>query len=43
LAKQLLGWSPKVDLAEGLKATADYFAGELARGREPARALAAAE
>ncbi len=43
LAQSLLGWTPRVDLAEGLKATAEYFAAELALSKEPARAFAAAE
>jgi len=31
LAKQKLGWQPKVDVDEGFKATIDYFRKELAR------------
>jgi UDP-glucuronate decarboxylase len=31
LAKQKLGWQPKVDVNEGFKATIDYFRKELAR------------
>jgi len=29
LAKELLGWEPRVELAEGLRRTADYFAAVL--------------
>ena len=32
LAKELLGWTPKVSLEEGLKATIRWFAGDGARG-----------
>jgi dTDP-glucose 4,6-dehydratase len=32
-AKRLLGWTPKVDLAEGLKVTMDYFKREFAESR----------
>lgn len=48
-AEALLGWSPKVELQQGLKATAAYFAEELRRGPagcfggQGAPALAAAE
>lgn len=35
LARERLGWSPKVDLAQGLKSTIPYFAAELARERQP--------
>jgi len=31
LAKQKLGWQPKMDVDEGLKMTIDYFRKELAR------------
>jgi UDP-glucuronate decarboxylase len=31
LAKQKLGWQPKVTLDEGFKTTIDYFRKELAR------------
>jgi UDP-glucuronate decarboxylase len=31
LAKELLGWTPKVSLEEGLKATIRWFAGDGAR------------
>jgi len=30
LARELLGWSPTVDFHEGLRATVEYFRGELA-------------
>ncbi len=49
LAEALLGWSPRVDLQQGLEATTAYFAQELRRGaavhlgQEGAPALAAAE
>ena len=36
LAKELLGWTPKVSLEEGLKATIRWFAGDSAK--VPARA-----
>lgn len=36
-AKQLLGWEPKVPLAEGLKKTVDYFAESLGTMQKPAR------
>jgi UDP-glucuronate decarboxylase len=36
-AKQLLGWTPKVPLAEGLKRTVDYFAATLGTMQKPAR------
>ncbi len=32
LAKEKLGWQPQVDLATGLKATAEYFAARCSRG-----------
>jgi UDP-glucuronate decarboxylase len=32
LAKQRLGWSPKVSVDEGLKKTIEYFRKELAHG-----------
>jgi UDP-glucuronate decarboxylase len=37
-AKKLLGWSPRTPLDAGLKATITWFAGEMERAREPARA-----
>ena len=36
-AKQLLGWEPKVPLAEGLKKTVDYFARTIGTMQKPAR------
>ena len=30
-AKSLLGWEPKIPLAEGLKKTVDYFANVIGR------------
>jgi UDP-glucuronate decarboxylase len=36
-AKQLLGWEPKVPLAEGLKKTVAYFAESLGTMQKPAR------
>ena len=42
LARELLGWGPKVDLADGLKATADYFKAELGRSNGTPQALVAA-
>ncbi|MFL5316505.1 MAG: SDR family NAD-dependent epimerase/dehydratase, partial [Microvirga sp.] len=36
LAQELLGWTPKVSLEEGLKATIRWFAGDSAKA--PARA-----
>jgi UDP-glucuronate decarboxylase len=32
LARELIGWEPKVDLQQGLEATTTHFAGELRRG-----------
>jgi nucleoside-diphosphate-sugar epimerase len=32
LAKATLGWSPKIDLSEGLKSTTNYFREELSAG-----------
>ena len=37
-ASSVLGWAPKVALDAGLQATIAYFASELARPRQPARA-----
>jgi UDP-glucuronate decarboxylase len=37
-AGKLLGWSPRTPLETGLKATITWFAGEMERAREPARA-----
>jgi UDP-glucuronate decarboxylase len=37
-ASSVLGWAPKVGLDAGLQATIAYFASELARPRQPARA-----
>jgi hypothetical protein len=31
-ARQVLDWSPKVDLAIGLRSTIDYFQGEIEKG-----------
>ncbi|OQV24037.1 UDP-glucuronic acid decarboxylase 1 [Hypsibius exemplaris] len=39
LAKSLLGWSPKIPLAEGLARTIAYFRKELAKSVEPIRPL----
>ena len=36
-AGELLGWSPRVPLEAGLKATIAWFAGEAGRPKEPAR------
>ena len=33
LAKKLLGWKPRISLNQGLKATIEYFRGELKEGR----------
>jgi UDP-glucuronate decarboxylase len=41
-AGKLLGWSPRTPLDIGLKATVTWFAGEMERAREPARAPAGA-
>jgi UDP-glucuronate decarboxylase len=39
-ARNLLGWQPKVPLSEGLRVTADWFAGSLGNPPEEARAPA---
>ena len=41
-AKKLLGWSPRTALDAGLKTTITWFAAEMKRPREPARAPARA-
>jgi UDP-glucuronate decarboxylase len=38
LAQELLGWTPKVPLEEGLKATIAWFAGEGAKAPAPVKA-----
>ncbi|GAA0898752.1 UDP-glucuronic acid decarboxylase family protein [Pseudonocardia zijingensis] len=39
LARSVLGWEPRVDLADGLRRTIDWFRGELGADPAPARAV----
>lgn len=40
-ARNLLGWEPTTSLEDGIQATIDWFAGELAEAAEPAPAIVA--